>query len=105
MDIKSATNAYQAAASIGGVAGGIDKVAVAKNQLQPDFIDSVGASVEKAIQATRNAETITSDALLSKATFDNLVLAINNADLTVKAVVAVRDKFIQAYQDIIKMPI
>jgi flagellar hook-basal body complex protein FliE len=35
----------------------------------------------------------------------DVVMAVNNAEVTLQTVVAVRDKVIAAYQDIMRMPI
>ncbi|HEX7008191.1 MAG TPA: flagellar hook-basal body complex protein FliE [Alphaproteobacteria bacterium] len=40
-----------------------------------------------------------------KADLTSVITAVTNAELTLQTVVAVRDKVIQAYQDIMRMPI
>ena len=40
-----------------------------------------------------------------KADLGQVVTAVSNAEVTLQAAVAVRDKVIQAYMDIIRMPI
>ncbi|MBL4801445.1 MAG: flagellar hook-basal body complex protein FliE [Emcibacter sp.] len=56
--------------------------------------DSVGTSANTGIQA-----------LNGKADLVDLVTSVQNAEMVLETVVAVRDKVIAAYQDIIKMPI
>ena len=43
--------------------------------------------------------------LSSQADLNEIVTAVNNAEMTLQTVVAVRDKVIQAYQEIMRMPI
>ena len=58
--------------------------------------DSFGSMVKDAVAST--ADTLSKGEALSTA-------AVTNAELTLQTVVAVRDKVISAYQDIIRMPI
>ena len=44
-------------------------------------------------------------AAAGKADIVDVVSSVTNAEVTLQAVVAVRDKVIEAYQDIMKMPI
>ena len=48
---------------------------------------------------------ISAKAIAEKADLTDLVTSVTNAELTLQTVVAVRDRMISAYQDIIKMPI
>ena len=43
--------------------------------------------------------------LSGKPDMAQVVTAVSNAEVTLQAAVAVRDKVIQAYQDVIRMPI
>ncbi|MDX1975853.1 MAG: flagellar hook-basal body complex protein FliE [Rickettsiales bacterium] len=53
-----------------------------------------------------NAEAMQMDSLVGgKVDLTDLVTAVANAELTLNTVVAIRDRVINAYQDIIKMPI
>ena len=44
-------------------------------------------------------------AVAGKADMTQVVTAVSNAEVTLQAAVAVRDKVIQAYLDVIRMPI
>ena len=44
-------------------------------------------------------------ALVAPTDVSQVVMAVTNAEVTLETVVAVRDRVIQAYQDILKMPI
>lgn len=51
------------------------------------------------------AEKQTVQAMTGKADLNQVVMAVASADIAVQTVVAVRDKVIQAYQEILRMPI
>ena len=51
------------------------------------------------------SEQVTADAMMGQADLTDVVMAVNNAELTLQTVVAIRDKVIEAYQEIIRMPI
>ena len=44
------------------------------------------------------------DSLTGKVDLADLVTAVSNAELSLNTVIAIRDKVIGAYQDIIRMP-
>lgn len=69
------------------------------------FGDMLGDVIKGAINDAKTNESITTQAVAGKKGVTDLVMAINNTELTLQTVVAVRDKVIGAYQDIIKMPI
>jgi flagellar hook-basal body complex protein FliE len=58
-----------------------------------------------AIGALKQGEAQSLQAVTGKADITAVTAAVNNAELALQAVVAVRDKIIAAYQDISKMPI
>ena len=51
------------------------------------------------------SEQITADAMIGQADLTDVVMAVNNAELTLQTVIAIRDKVVEAYQEIIRMPI
>lgn len=58
-----------------------------------------------AAAAGLRSEQVTADAMIGQADLTDVVMAVNNAELTLQTVVAIRDKVIEAYQEIIRMPI
>jgi flagellar hook-basal body complex protein FliE len=58
-----------------------------------------------AIESGKRSEELAKQAITGKADVRDVVAAVNNAELTLQTVVAVRDKVINAYSDILKMPI
>ncbi len=69
------------------------------------FAGLVRDAVSGAIDSGHAAERMSTKAIEGKADLNQVVTAVNNAELTLQTVLAVRDKVIQAYQDIIRMPI
>ncbi len=99
-----AASAYaQAATRIleGGAAG----AAAGPSTSGPSFADLVKDSINSAIDTTKASETVSINAISGKADVVDLVTAINDAEMTLQTVVAVRDRVVQAYQEIMRMPI
>ncbi|MGC8533948.1 MAG: flagellar hook-basal body complex protein FliE [Rhizomicrobium sp.] len=103
----AATSAYQAIAKIG--ASGTSSAATATmgtgTTAPTTFSQFLDGAVKDALHTIRQGETMTSKAVEGKASMVNVVNAVNNAELTLDTVVAVRDKVISAYQSIMQMPI
>jgi flagellar hook-basal body complex protein FliE len=70
---------------------------------------SFGALLEGGLQATaqagRSAEVASAGAVTKTTDLVDVVTAVNNAEITLETVVAVRDRMISAYQEILRMPI
>ncbi len=122
--ISKAVSAYtQMAKQAGGISNGdsvtankdignnivndAGKIADIENNSEatPSFPDLVAAGLEKARAAGYNTEAVSTEAIANKAELHELVTAVSNAELTLNTVVALRDRIITAYQDLIKMPI
>jgi flagellar hook-basal body complex protein FliE len=69
------------------------------------FAGMVNDSLKTAIEAGRSAEALSGQAIAGKADLTEVVTAVANAEVTLQTVLAVRDKMVQAYQDILRMPI
>ena len=69
------------------------------------FGDMVGNALKSAAATNYKSEAISAQALAGKADITDVVTAVANAEMALNTVVAVRDRVISAYQDIIKMPI
>jgi flagellar hook-basal body complex protein FliE len=107
MTINQAANAYRnAMKSFGGV-GGEDSVSLGdESKIKgPSFEQMVSDGLEGALSSIKKTESVTTQALANKAPLNELVTSITNTELTLQTVVAIRDRVISAYQDIIKMPI
>jgi len=71
----------------------------------PGFGDMLQDVARAATEATRTSETASVQALQGNADVTQVVTALTNAELALQTVVAVRDRVIQAYQEISRMPI
>lgn len=69
------------------------------------FLDMVGHSLKEAANTGYKSEAMATKSLTGKVDMTDVVTAMANAENTLNTVVAIRDKVINAYQDIIKMPI
>ncbi len=69
------------------------------------FSQFLKSTVDDAIDNQYKAEAVQMEALTGKVDLADLVTAVSNAELTLNTVVAVRDRVINAYQEIIRMPI
>lgn len=99
-----AANAYaQTASRI--LEGGTDVGSAGATNTGPSFADLVKDSIGGAVNTTRTSEAATLNAISGKADVVDLVTAVNDAEMTLQTVVAVRDRVIQAYQEIMRMPI
>lgn len=98
--ITDAVNAYSNAATR-GLAPGMD----ARATPGESFADLVRDMVTDAVDTAKVSEQVSADALTGKADVTEVVMAVNNAELSLQAVVGIRDKVIEAYQEIIRMPI
>lgn len=78
----------------------------ANDGMQPSFMDTLKEITADAIRTQKNAEALQMDAMTGgNVDLTDLVTAVADAELTVNTVVAVRDRVISAYQDIMRMPI
>ena len=69
-----------------------------------DFGSMLKKFTEDAIQTGKTSEKQSIAAAAGKADINQVVTAVAEAELTLNAVTAVRDKVIEAYQAIIRMP-
>lgn len=63
--------------------------------------DAIGTSAETMAQG----EKLSAQSVAGKAELTDVVTAVTSAELTLQTVVAVRDRVISAYQEIMRMPI
>ena len=69
------------------------------------FADLVKDAVQEAVKTGNSGEQVTAKAVENSADLNQVVTAVAEADLTLQTVVAVRDRVIEAYKDIVRMPI
>ncbi|HYZ31614.1 MAG TPA: flagellar hook-basal body complex protein FliE [Crenalkalicoccus sp.] len=71
--------------------------------------EGFGAALERAVQGAvelgHGADASATQALLGQGSVTDVVLAAQRAELALQTAVAVRDRFVSAYQEIMRMPI
>jgi flagellar hook-basal body complex protein FliE len=69
------------------------------------FGDLVQSALQGAVDSQRQGEAASLAAVTGKADLNGVVAAVTNAELTLQTVVAIRDRVVQAYQDILHLAI
>lgn len=100
MNVLNAAAAYANAARVGSAPG-----MEARATPGGGFADMVKEAATNSIQSLQNAEQQSLKAATKEADILDVVSAVSNAEVTLQSVVAVRDRVVQAYQEIIRMPI
>ncbi len=95
-----AIKAFNQAAKLGG--DGMDARATPAAGSFKDLMEKVA---EDAMTTGKKAEAVTAKAVVGEAELLDVVAAVSNAEMTLQAVVAVRDRVLSAYQEIMRMPI
>jgi flagellar hook-basal body complex protein FliE len=70
-----------------------------------NFASPAIGAVQSAISSVANSEKVSNLAMAKQASLSDVVIALSQAETVLQQIVAVRDKVITAYQEIIKMPI
>jgi flagellar hook-basal body complex protein FliE len=100
-NIGNALNAYNKMAEAAGKPGMEPRVSPPGQS----FADMLGDVAKDAVQSGRAAEKLSIQAVAGKADINEVVTAVANAEVTLQTVVAVRDKVIAAYEEIMRMPV
>lgn len=69
------------------------------------FGQMLSEALQDTVEASRASEAVAAKAVAGKADVTDVVAAVNNAEMALDTVVAVRDRVITAYQEILRMPI
>ena len=105
MDIKAldASSAYVEALKRVGETGspGGDRVGAGSGS----FAELLGGMVDEVVKAGKAGESVTLAAAQQKGEIVDVITAVASAEVALQTVVAVRDQAMQAYQDIMRMPI
>ena len=103
-DISNAISAYRPAAN---PMAGLDKIGGASESdgTGTDFATVLKDATKMAIGTAKGAEQASLAAVAGKADIREVVAAVGNAEMTLQTVVNVRDKVINAYNEIMRMPI
>lgn len=102
MNPMMAVKAYQAIQGGGLPTGGPGAAGATEASGFGDLLKGV---LEQTTQQTRAAEAQMSQAVQGQGSLIDVVTAISSAEASLETMVAVRDQVIQAYQEIMRMPI
>jgi flagellar hook-basal body complex protein FliE len=69
------------------------------------FGSAITQALDQAMQTGHNADDQAMKALSGGGNLTDVVTALSHAEMTLQTATAIRDRVIQAYQDIMKMPI
>lgn len=69
------------------------------------FSDFLKKSAETAVDTMHNSESMSAQAITGEADLTDVVQAVTAAEITLQTVVAVRDRLLGAYQEIMRMGI
>jgi|TARA_R110002124_G_scaffold106534_3_gene258625 flagellar hook-basal body complex protein FliE len=102
-NIHQALNAYQRAARQ-QISGTRDD-APPMTKANEEFGDLVRSAIMEARKIGETSEKLSIDAINDRADITQVVTAVAEAEMTLQTVVNVRDKVLEAYNDIIRMPV
>lgn len=93
------------AKNVSNVAGSSDGEN-AKNMITgPDFGDLVKEGIQQAISAQRKSEAMSAKAVTGEAELTDVVEAVTKAEVALDTVVAIRDRMVSAFQEIMRTQI
>jgi flagellar hook-basal body complex protein FliE len=79
--------------------------ATASGGTAPSFGATVSQALDQAVQTGHAADDRAMKAIGGSGNLTEVVAALSHAEMTLQTATAIRDRVVQAYQDIIKMPI
>lgn len=71
----------------------------------PDFSAMLGKALDATTEAGRKADTQTATVASGRADIVNVVTAVAESEAAIETLVAVRDRVIAAYEEIMRMPV
>ncbi len=88
-----------------GVANAYSRTASGAAPSLEGFGDALTNALQGVVSAGHDADTKSAQAISGNGNLTDVVTAVNRAELALQTTVAVRDRVVQAYQDIMRMPI
>lgn len=103
-NINNASNAYLNTLKQlqGGASGGEGAQATGGGSA---FGDLVKNSLSSAIEAQHTSEKVSAQGLAGNADITDVLQALNDAEMALNTVLAIRDKVVQAYEQVMNTPI
>lgn len=100
IDPTTAALAYQKAVQ----AEGVSKGPAAAPTGEDSFSNVLASALKGAVNATANSEQMSLKGIQGEAELVDVVTAVTAAEVALQTVVAVRDRVISSYQEIMRMP-
>ena len=91
------------AAGIGKIPGADD--AKSAGAAGTDFATFVKQAAEDAVGTMEAGEQMSMKGIAGEADLTDVVQAVNSADIMLRTIVTLRDRMVQAYQEVIRMPV
>ena len=88
-----------------GVTNGVQKPAQVAKADAAEFENFVGNAVSSTVGTLRQAESVSAAGVAGKASAQQVAEGVMAAEVTLQAAVAIRDKMVSAYQEIMRMPV
>ena len=102
INFQSAINAYNQASNIATSPSSNEKSVISSEN---SFSDMIKESTKNVSNQISRAENLSMESLVNQADVTDVVTAVTDAEMTLRTVIAVRDKLIEAHQQIMQMPI
>ena len=99
----NAVQAYSNVANGQAFGGGAPKAEASSES--GEFASLVRSAIDEAIKIGEKSEQLSIQGVNDRADINQVVTAVAEAEVTLQTVVAVRDKVIDAYKEILRMPI
>lgn len=100
------TNPASAAAAYGSAVRALPSLDGSARPMGPKFADLIEKAGNSTLDTLYKAESQTAKAAVGQAPdITEVVTAVANAEVTLQTVVAIRDRVVQAYNEIMRMPI
>ena len=100
-----AAQAYRSVAGTSDAAGTAAGGTAAGGTAAGGFGEALGKALGGVVDTARDAEGKATSALSGNGSLTDVVSAVSRAELALQTTVAIRDKVVAAYQDIMRMPI
>ena len=101
----AAANAYAALARMAEQTSSLGRSAATSESSAPNFSAVLKDVINAVSDAAQKSDTQAHAVATGKSNMVDVVTAVSQTEVAIDAVVAVRDKVIAAYEDIMKMPI
>jgi flagellar hook-basal body complex protein FliE len=104
MDVKSIPSALLVPRPV-GVDTGLGAPLGAPGGLAPSFADTLKNAVQDTNAKVQSADRAVESAMVGEGSLPQAMIAMQDAQVAMEMVVAVRNKALEAYQEIMRMPV